>query len=116
MSYYIIMNDFDSSLVPRNLQGVVDENLKLNESWKVESSIYSFPYRITDDACPENIFLLCEKNIGALKFDYYKKDYDHFLSKEMFDVFSKFTCSTFFERKITPVSVGNGHVLREGRI
>ncbi|HEM8662621.1 Imm43 family immunity protein [Klebsiella aerogenes] len=113
MSYYIIMNDFDSSLVPRNLQGVVDENLKINENWKIESSIYSFPYRITDDACPENIFLLCEKNVGALKFDYYKKDYGHFLSKEMFDIFSKFTCSTFFNRKITPVSIGNGHVLRD---
>ena len=48
-----------------------------------------------------------------LKFDYYKKDYGHFLSKEMFDIFSKFTCSTFYNRKITPVSIGNGHVLRD---
>jgi hypothetical protein len=113
MSYYVIMNDFESSLAPRNLQGMVDEKLQINENWKIQDSDYSFPYRIIDDTCPERLFLLCEKNVGSLKFDYYKKDYGHFLSETMFAVFLKFNCGSFFNRKITPVSIGDGHVLRE---
>lgn len=64
MSYYVIMNDFESSRMPRNLQGMVDERLQVNENWEIEGSAFPFPYRITDDACPDHIYLLCNKNVG----------------------------------------------------
>ena len=40
MSYYVIMNDFESSLMPRNLQGMVDERLQINENWEIEGSAF----------------------------------------------------------------------------
>lgn len=113
MSYYVIMNDFESSLMPRNLQGMVDERLQVNENWEIEGSAFSFPYRITDDACPDHIYLLCNKNVGALKFDYYKKDFGHLMDKSLFSIFENYKHNVFFGRDITPVSIGNGQVLRD---
>ena len=43
MCYYVIMNDFKSTLMPRNLQGIVDEKLKIDVNWEVEGSDFSFP-------------------------------------------------------------------------
>lgn len=113
MSYYVIMNDFESSLMPRNLQGTVDERLQIDENWKIEGSLFSFPYRITDDACPERIYLLCNKNVGALKFDYYKKDFGHLMDKSLFSILENYKHNVIFDRDITPVSIGNGQVLRD---
>lgn len=113
MSYYVIMNDFESTLTPRNLQGMVDEKPQINENWEIEGSTFPFPYRITDDECPDRIFLLCNKNVGALKFDYYKKDFGHFMDKSLFSVFENYNHSFLFDRNITPVSIGNGQVLRD---
>ena len=113
MSYYVIMNDFESSLMPRNLQGMVDERLQINENWEIEGSAFSFPYRITDDACPDRIYLLCNKNVGALKFDYYKKDFGHLMDKSLFSIFENYKHTVFFCLYITPVSIGNGQVLRD---
>ncbi|HFE3558348.1 TPA: Imm43 family immunity protein [Enterobacter hormaechei] len=39
---------------------------------------------MTDDACKDSIYLLCNKNVGALKFDYYKKDFGHLMDKSLF--------------------------------
>ncbi|MEN0627589.1 Imm43 family immunity protein [Phytobacter ursingii] len=111
MCYYVIMNDFKSTLIPRNLQGIVDEKLKIDENWEVEGSDFSFPYRIKDDACPEHIFLLCNKDVGALKFDYYKKDFGHLIDKSLFSIFENYNHNVFFDRDITPVSIGNGQIL-----
>lgn len=113
MCYYVIMNDFKSTLMPRNLQGIVDEKLKIDVNWEVEGSDFSFPYRIKDDACPEHIFLLCNKDVGALKFDYYKKDFGHLIDKSLFSIFENYNHNVFFDRDITPVSIGNGQILRD---
>ena len=95
MCYYVIMNDFKSTLMPRNLQGIVDEKLKIDVNWEVEGSDFSFPYRIKDDACPEHIFLLCNKDVGALKFDYYKKDFGHLIDKSLFSIFENYNHNFF---------------------
>ncbi|KZR35254.1 MULTISPECIES: Imm43 family immunity protein [Enterobacter] len=113
MSYYVIMNDFDSSLMPRNLQGMVDERIQIDENWEIEGSAFSFPYRITDDACPDRIYLLCNRNVGALKFDYYKKDFGHLMNKSLFSILENHKHNVFFDRDITPVSIGNGQALRD---
>ncbi|MFC6119467.1 Imm43 family immunity protein [Citrobacter bitternis] len=107
------MNDFKSTLMPRNLQGIVDEKLKIDVNWEVEGSDFSFPYRIKDNACPEHIFLLCNKDVGALKFDYYKKDFGHLIDKSLFSIFENYNHNVFFDRDITPVSIGNGQILRD---
>jgi hypothetical protein len=56
---------------------------------------------------------LCNKNVGALKFDYYKKDFGHLMDKSLFSIFENYKHNVFFGRDITPVSIGNGQVLRD---
>lgn len=73
MCYYVIMNDFKSTLMPRNLQGIVDEKLKIDVNWEVEGSDFSFPYRIKDDACPEHIFCYAIKMLGLKNLIIIKK-------------------------------------------
>lgn len=113
MSYYVMMNDFDSSLMPRNLQAIIDDKKQNNENWSYEASRHSFPYYIENQSCPENIFLLCDKNVGALKFHYYKKDYGHLMSRELFALISEFKCSDFYHRSITATSIKDGAIIRD---
>lgn len=45
----------------------------------------------------QNIFfLLCNKDVGALKFDYYKKDFGHLIDKSLFSIFENYNHNVFF--------------------
>jgi hypothetical protein len=56
---------------------------------------------------------LCNKNVGSLKFDYYKKDFGHLMDKSLFSILENYKHNVFFDRDITPVAIGSGQVLRD---
>lgn len=48
-----------------------------------------------------------------MKFDYYKKDFGHLMDKSLFSILENYKHNIFFDRDITPVSIGNGQVPRD---
>ncbi|MDE9536763.1 hypothetical protein KKJ14_19610 [Xenorhabdus bovienii] len=95
MNYYMLMNDYKSSLIPRYLHAIVDVKKQVNKNWDYEGSDYSFPYDMEQPDCPEKLFLLCNRNIGALKFNYYRHSRAHLMSDYFFDFLKPFRMSDF---------------------
>lgn len=69
--YYVLMNDYNSSLTPRYLHALIDTKKQINDKWEYEGSKYSFPYYMKSIDCLDDLFLLCQNKIGALKFLFY---------------------------------------------
>lgn len=110
--YYVIMNDFNSSFMPKYLHALVDDKKQINSSWEYNSSEHSYPEYLIDPECPKDIYLLCRKDVGALKFSYYKHGMGHIISDAMFNIFDQFNKSGLSSRELIATSIGNGEVLR----
>ncbi|MBP2835155.1 hypothetical protein J8658_03965 [Dickeya zeae] len=113
MMYYAIMNDYKSSLIPRYLHALVDDKKQVNDSWEYDASIHSYPEFIADPQCPESIYLLCRKDVGALSFSYYKHGMGHIVSGDVSDVLMRLNTSGFYCKKMIATSIGSGDVLRD---
>ncbi len=111
--FYAIMNDYYSSLVPKYLHAIIDDKKQVNTSWEYNSSEHSYPGYIVEKECPDPIYLLCRKDVGALKFPYYKHGMGHILSADMYKVISNLRVSDFYSRNLIATSIGNGDVLRD---
>ncbi|PHM55865.1 Imm43 family immunity protein [Xenorhabdus sp. KK7.4] len=112
MNYYVLMNDYKSSLIPRYLHAIVDTNKQVNENWDYEGSKHSFPYYMKDPKCPNELFLLCGQNIGALKFNYYKDGHGHIMSDSFLELLTSFRITDFFHRKLLATAINNGEIIR----
>ncbi|MDG0803642.1 Imm43 family immunity protein [Pectobacterium polaris] len=110
--YYVLMNDYSSSLIPKYLHALVDTEKQVSDNWEYEGSKYSFPNYILDDSCPDDLFLLCRRNIGALKFNYYNHGMGHIMSDAFFEKINGFNTSRFVAKNITAVSIKDGATLR----
>ncbi|MDE8744661.1 Imm43 family immunity protein [Pectobacterium polaris] len=110
--YYVLMNDYSSSLIPRYLHALIDTKKQVNEKWEYEGSKHSFPYYIKDVNCPDDLFLLCRNNIGALKFSFYHHGVAQIVSNELFDIINNAKASNFHSRKLIATSIKDGGVLR----
>ncbi|MDC9623800.1 Imm43 family immunity protein [Xenorhabdus sp. XENO-7] len=113
MNYYMLMNDYKSSLIPRYLHAIVDIKKQVNENWDYEGSDYSFPYDMEQPDCPEQLFLLCNRNIGALKFNYYRYSRAHIMSDSFFEFLKSFRMSDFFCKKLLATSIKDGEIIRD---
>lgn len=110
--YYAIMNDFKSSLMPKYLHALIDDKQQVNSTWEYDSSAHSYPEYLADPECPESIYLLCRKDVGALRFSYYNHGMGHIISDAVYNLFDRFNKSGFYSRKLVATSIGNGEVLR----
>ncbi|WP_420875370.1 Imm43 family immunity protein, partial [Photorhabdus aegyptia] len=61
---------------------------QVNNNWDYNGSEYSFPYYMKEPECPNKLFLLCNKNIGSLRFNYYNHGANHIVSDNFIDLFS----------------------------
>ncbi|WP_246871314.1 Imm43 family immunity protein [Dickeya zeae] len=111
--YYILMNDYSSSLIPRYLNAIVDTRKQVNESWDYESAKNSFPYYMKDSSCPDDLFLLCRNNIGALKFSFYHHGVSQIISNEFLNIIKNIKASRYYSRRLVATSIKDGSVLRD---
>lgn len=112
MTYYVIMNDYASSVMPKYLHAIVDVKKQVNEDWEYEGSEYSFPYYLTDASCPDGLFLLCNKSIGSLKFDYYNHSRAHIFSDVFKNLIYNKRSIHYISKKLSAISIKDGSVLR----
>ncbi len=113
MNYYVLMNDYKSPSIPRYLHAIIDIKKQVNDKWNYEGSKYSFPYYMKDPECPDELFLLCNKNIGALKFNYYKHGRAHIMSDYLLEFLKSFTTGNFICKKLLATSIKDGRVIRD---
>ena len=113
MNYYALMNDYNSSIIPKYLYATIDIKKQVHADWSWTSSLFSFPYYILDPECPEQIFLLCEKNVGALRFEYYNYGMAHIASNKFMEIIGKFKIATYTSKKLLATSIGTGDILRD---
>lgn len=111
--YYVLMNDYGSSLVPRYLQAIIDTVKQVNEKWEYEGSKYSFPYFMKERECPENLFLLCRSTIGKLSFSFYHHGVAQILSDDFSELIESSRKSKHYSRNMTATSIKDGEVLRD---
>lgn len=110
--YYAIMNNYASSLIPRYLRALVDDKLQVNAAWDYDASAHSYPYYVADPDCPEEIFLLCRKDVGALRFSYYNHGRAHIISDELSRLLASLRVSQGWSKRLIATSIGTGEVLR----
>ncbi|MCC8381408.1 Imm43 family immunity protein [Xenorhabdus sp. PB30.3] len=113
MNYYVLMNDYKSSLIPRYLHALVDTKKQVNENWDYEGSDYSFPYYMKNSECPNSLFLLCNRNAGALKFNYYFHGSGHIASDKFIDLFSGLKTSKIISKRLIATSIKDGSIIRD---
>ncbi|MCW7550941.1 Imm43 family immunity protein [Photorhabdus sp. APURE] len=113
MNYYILMNDYTSSIMPRYLHAIVDTKKQVNNNWDYNGSEYSFPYYMKEPECPNQLFLLCNKDIGALKFNYYNHGASHIASDNFIDLFSDLKICEVISKKLIATSIKDGNTLRD---
>ena len=111
--YYVLMNDYESSLIPRYLNGIIDSVKQVSDTWDYESSKYSFPYDMRKDDCPDKLFLLCKGNVGALKLSFYHHGVAQIVSGEISRLIKNIKTSTHYFRELVATSIKDGHVLRD---
>lgn len=111
--FYLMMNDYNSSVIPRYLHALIDYRKQINCDWDYESSDQSFPEFMLDGSCPDSLFLLCRKGAGALKFDYYKHGAGHIVSNKLFDVIKKLKMSHYIVKKLVATSIKDGAIIRD---
>ncbi|MCG8711023.1 hypothetical protein JHU04_004361 [Brenneria sp. 4F2] len=113
LMYYILMNDYGSSLIPRYLHVIVDFKKQVNDKWEYESSKESFPNYMLESTCPNTLYLLCRKDVGALKFSYYNHGMGHIMSKDFFEKINSIETSHFVAKDMIATSIKDGSVLRD---
>ncbi|AWK40320.1 hypothetical protein AA106_21020 [Photorhabdus laumondii subsp. laumondii] len=111
MNYYVLMNDYNSSLMPRYLHAIVDTENQINEKWDYEGSRHDIPYYLLDKECPNTLYLLCNKNIGKLWFNYYQHNMAHILSDRFFDIINEFKLSDHVLKKLIATSIKDGKTI-----
>ncbi|WP_256125365.1 Imm43 family immunity protein [Photorhabdus luminescens] len=99
------MNDYNSSLMPRYPHAIVDTEKKINEKWDYEGSRHDMPYYLLDKECPNTLYLLCNKNIGKLGFNYYQHNMDCVLSDRFFYIINEFKLSVSVLKKLISTSI-----------
>lgn len=110
--FYAVMNNYSSSLIPRYLHALVDDKLQVNASWDYDSSAHSYPYYMADPECPDELYLLCRKNVGALRFSYYNHGVGHIISDDLQRLLASLRVSRGYTKRLIATSIGNGEVLR----
>lgn len=110
---YVLMNDYNSSLVPRYLNGIIDSRKQISDKWEYESSKYSFPYDMKGSECPGKLFLLCKGNIGSLAFSFYHHGVAQIVSSDVSDFIKSKTASHHYSRSLAATSIKDGHILRD---
>ncbi|CDG96433.1 Imm43 family immunity protein [Xenorhabdus bovienii] len=113
MNYYVLMNDYKSSLIPRYLHALVDTKKQVNENWDYEGSDYSFPYYMKELECPDSLFLLCNRNVGALNFNYYFHGSGHIASNKFIDLFNDLKTCEIISKNLIATSIKDGSVIRD---
>lgn len=111
--YYVLMNDYGSSLIPRYLNGIIDSVKQVSDTWDYENSKYSFPYDMRKKDCPDKLFLLCKGNVGALKFPFYHHGVAQIVSGEISKLIKTKKTSYHYSRELVATSIKDGHILRD---
>ncbi|MCW7764664.1 Imm43 family immunity protein [Photorhabdus luminescens] len=83
----------------------------MNEKWDYEGSRYNMPYYLLDTECPNTLYLLCNKNIGKLGFNYYQHNMAHILSDRFFDIINEFKLSVHVLKKLIATSIKDGETI-----
>ncbi|MBD2823004.1 hypothetical protein ID852_20575, partial [Xenorhabdus sp. 42] len=71
------------------------------------------PYYMKDPECPSKLFLLCGRNAGALKFNYYKDGHGHIMSDSFLELLESFRITDFFHKKLLATSIKDGKIIRD---
>lgn len=103
MKYDVLMNDFQSPLVPEFLYGIIDTQKRLDANGELQGSPYSFPYYLKDDRCPAHLLLICEASDENLSFDYYKIGMGHIVSDKFLQVINALNCSQYISKKLIAI-------------
>ncbi|MFW0767442.1 Imm43 family immunity protein [Trabulsiella odontotermitis] len=96
------MNDFSQPGVERFLNGVFDVKV----TSPVAPSEYGFPYYLSDESCPNPIFLNLRED-KQIDFDY-RQDNGHIMSIDFWEILCEFHLHGCFSKDI--VFYVNGHV------
>ncbi|WP_225816813.1 Imm43 family immunity protein [Photorhabdus antumapuensis] len=111
MNYYVLMSVYNSSLMPRYLHAIVDTEKQINEKWDYEGSRHNIPDYLLDTECPNTLYLLCNKNIGKLGFNYYQHNMAHILSDRFLDIINEFKLSVHVLKKLISTSIKYGSLI-----
>jgi hypothetical protein len=112
MNTYVLMSNFQSNSVPPFLYGVIDTQKRPKKNGELPGSPHSFPYYLKDEACPEQLLLLCENENQNLDFDYYKFGMGHIISDKFFDIIKNTNSSEYFFRKLIAIRAENDAIIR----
>ncbi len=97
--------------MPRYLHAIVDTEKKINEKWDYEGSRHNMPYYLLDKECPNTLYLLCNKNIGKLGFNYHQHNMAHILSDRFLDIINEFKLSVHVLKKLIATSIKDGKTI-----
>ncbi|MCW7550637.1 Imm43 family immunity protein [Photorhabdus sp. APURE] len=111
MNYYVLMNAYNSSLIPRYLHAIVDTEKQINKKWDYEGSRHNMPYYLLDKECPNTLYSLCNKNIWKLGFNYYQHNMAHILSDRFLDIINEFKLSDHVLKKLIATSIKDGKTI-----